>query len=828
MLNYFKYVKESFHLLYLIFFQPSLFIEVEKTKIKEGCERDAIYTAFKALPAAILTFFCIAALTGFFVNYCNYECDWTYPFIVAVASGIAIAVTTAIIVSIAANRTWGIIAGTAWGILTTITVGSAWYLAVIIAWGISGNIAAGIAAGITVGTIASVARGTTEGITIGSTINPTAGITWGIIASIITIISGGLTTSIAAGESERIILGIALAMAAGIAAGIAVEIKSGFAGDMTTGIAAGITASAIAASVLGITAGIATGIAFIFSYFRLIFYILYFPIILFLYYRAHKNPDDAYYLFKKTPLFFDEIIPLPLFLTDKFLVLVGRHDRGKVLSEIRFISTKRPLQISFARKALVELTFQDLMKAKTLNEISEASNTLEWLPDNQGLFYEGSASALRMINEISNDADHYVTSTSNYTRLKVINILRENIENLGKTAVNTRGIIGIKSAELSEIWLEIINLELQKFHEDETEYKEIPNPYIFGTPIEEEYKEVFVGRDDVAEIIEDAFFQSLMGRGPNFLIYGERRMGKTSVLKHLPGLLGDKYIPVFVDMQQAKMRESINTFLYNLAKAILNNLDKRRIKVNINTLTLAKFFKNPYTAFSEWMDEVEQKVKEQNKFIILCLDEYEAIEKSIDSGNFTTDIMDEIRGIIQNRDRFVIILGGSHNIGELKYNWSSYLISVKTIKISYLALKDAVKLITNPIEDFDLNYKPGAVEKIIDATNCHPFLVQAVCSELVNYLNSSKRKEATTDDVDIAVKKTILAAENYFRSIWNSFSDDEKEILMSLASGESKMSNKSGSEPGKLKKLIDREILKCDDEGCYFQVNMLKWWILRQ
>lgn len=83
-----------------------------------------------------------------------------------------------------------------------------------------------------------------------------------------------------------------------------------------------------------------------------------------------------------------------------------------------------------------------------------------------------------------------------------------------------------------------------------------------------------------------------------------------------------------------------------------------------------------------------------------------------------------------------MLITGTKELKELTLDWSDYLISAKTIKIGHLTKDEAKILITNPIDDFNLNYEGGesgkVINRIIDVTNCHPYLIQALCFELVN------------------------------------------------------------------------------------------------
>jgi hypothetical protein len=172
-----------------------------------------------------------------------------------------------------------------------------------------------------------------------------------------------------------------------------------------------------------------------------------------------------------------------------------------------------------------------------------------------------------------------------------------------------------------------------------------------------------------------------------------------------------------------------------------------------------------------------------------------------------------------------VLITGSKELNELELNWSDYLISAKTIKLGYLSKDDARTLIANPIDDFSLNYEGGengeVVNKIIDVTNCQPYLVQALCFELVNYLNTQHRKEARMDDIDTAIEKVLVSAENYFYYIWNSeCSEKEKGILKRLVSN---IPLKGDEE--EINSLMRKEIIENVNGYFRFKVELMKKWI---
>ena len=73
---------------------------------------------------------------------------------------------------------------------------------------------------------------------------------------------------------------------------------------------------------------------------------------------------------------------------------------------------------------------------------------------------------------------------------------------------------------------------------------------------------MFFGREGVFEWIEN----NLSGKYINHILvlHGQRRVGKTSVLKHIPNRLPDRHIPIFIDLQ-GRVSTTLGRFLYWLA-----------------------------------------------------------------------------------------------------------------------------------------------------------------------------------------------------------------------------------------------------------------------
>ena len=97
----------------------------------------------------------------------------------------------------------------------------------------------------------------------------------------------------------------------------------------------------------------------------------------------------------------------------------------------------------------------------------------------------------------------------------------------------------------------------------------LSNPYIAGNPVRGET--LFVGRSDILRDV-----QSLL-RDPNanaIALYGQRRIGKTSILFQLEEQLAEsgKYLPVYFDLHD-KADLSLAQILFRLAGQIARYVD---------------------------------------------------------------------------------------------------------------------------------------------------------------------------------------------------------------------------------------------------------------
>ena len=475
--------------------------------------------------------------------------------------------------------------------------------------------------------------------------------------------------------------------------------------------------------------------------------------------------------------------------------------------------------------------------SKYLNPLKDCRNVTDIAKYSLELEFSSESSINNILNNfrrISEDTKAALEQKSNYNqRLVLINIC-EKLEAQIKELRHSDNRYAPDFEPIAEEWRDIISTHIEQLAKETELRQEIHSPYIIGVPVTLE-QQIFIGRDDIGTRIEQLLLDR---RRPPLLLYGQRRMGKTSLLNNLGKLLPNSIIPMFVDLQGAPSSAKDSTgFLYNVAKQMIVS-SKRQSALTLPPLTRETLENDPFINFDEWLDKVEETL-EQNT-ALLMLDEFEVLDSAISKGRFDEeDILGMLRHLIQHRRKFKVLIAGSHTIEEYQ-RWANYLVNVQVFGISYLLEHEARKLIENPIEDFKLRYEADAVERILQLTRCHPFLVQLLCSEVVTLKNeqdTSVRGLATFDDVEATIPEALDVGSFFFADIQNNQIDATGlEILRFIAAkGEGAVVSKktialqfqNQNYYSAIVLLQQRELIEEVKDGYRFQVELIRRWFAK-
>ena len=248
--------------------------------------------------------------------------------------------------------------------------------------------------------------------------------------------------------------------------------------------------------------------------------------------------------------------------------------------------------------------------------------------------------------------------------------------------------------------------------------------------------------------------------------------------------------------------------------------------------------RDAYPAYGRWLDQVERALGDHT--LLLCLDEFEALEEAIAERRLDSRILNMIRSIVQHRQRIIVLLAGSHQLDELAPRWSSSLINTRMLPISFLDADDARELIVQPIADFPAIYAPPAVERILHLSHCQPLLIQSMCAELVNLMNREHRQPPASlvgvADVERVIPVVFERSAAYFDDLWRSQTDSKlaRHLLERIAQSPANTCSidairRSSDDPAALREALNllarREIITRTDKSISIAVPLVAQYI---
>jgi AAA+ ATPase superfamily predicted ATPase len=638
-------------------------------------------------------------------------------------------------------------------------------------------------------------------------------------------------------------LALSIALGAGLSIIFAEEIGLGIVSGIMVGVTTAIGFSTAFGVACGIVVGIACGIAFITGSLRVPFLLLELPTTLWALTSVKRNPQQAARYLRRSLAYWDELMRLPHPLLARLLVTVGQCDKVAARNAITHL-VANTFQRRAAETALLELSSGELLSYRTTDEIGKLAPASFWLSasvnENNEKRERSTTDAFTRCQKIAADIQSGVSATSNYNKLAAFDRARRQLEEVRQFAVIVlRGRESQTFARIAQQWLDVVNAEIGRLTEKERAAEKIPNPYIAPNPLVAG-TETFVGRSAIFRSVEEHFLRS--AESAPMVLFGQPRIGKTSLLRNLGERLPTNLIPIYVDMQRSALVGSTEQLLANLAKVIRQGLAERGIRVK--QPAAGDFAAEPFSVFDNFLDEVEEAIRPPAQCeahrIILALDEFEVIEQKLTEGKVSRDLMPYLRSMMQHRRGISLLFAGTHTldemIGEL---WIPYFRSAVPHRVSYLDEASARKLITNPIADFPLNYSPEAVDRLIAETRCHPCLIQLTCSALVDLKNQRKSHHAAVEDVEQALSEVLKLSGRYvFEGIWEWVPKEERNLLMIAAASEAMMIPQAARAlampesrvSGIVERLIEAEVLLRAEGRAEFrlQVPLFRRWVARQ
>jgi len=304
------------------------------------------------------------------------------------------------------------------------------------------------------------------------------------------------------------------------------------------------------------------------------------------------------------------------------------------------------------------------------------------------------------------------------------------------------------------------------------------NPYTEGVA----RGAMFVGRTEEQEKVICA-----LESGTNLVVaHGEKRVGKTSLLRHLQFSLQQQgFLPVVVDMR------GINSFsMPDLISEIVQQINEdigRKIVVGRKNLGLpqlrAKWLHNqPFTEFERYLDRLQSRFPDRK--LLIMLDEFNVLDGAWRRGELDRGFFSKLRAFIEKRKDISFILAiqdvvYSRSLRDRSGGWTA-LQNAMPLPLEYLDRESAIKLIREPKGDM-LLYEDDVVDGIVELTYRHPYFLQIICRKIVDRKILKGGTRVTKEDLGAVLPIIYRSGRVYFHHFLELATGHKMVILEAIA-----------------------------------------------
>jgi tetratricopeptide (TPR) repeat protein len=366
------------------------------------------------------------------------------------------------------------------------------------------------------------------------------------------------------------------------------------------------------------------------------------------------------------------------------------------------------------------------------------------------------------------------------------------------------------------------------------------NPYVAGPPLREVGQ--FFGRTDTVRWVS----QELLNPSTNALVlFGQRRIGKTTLLVQLEQILADGvFLPVYFDLQNHAKRP-LSEVLVDLAEDVAERakLPSPDLKATDNR---GRFFRRD---FLPWL---YQKLEEDCRPVLL-LDEFDVLHpqpgQTLDDSVAARALFPFLRGLMAKDPRIAFVFAMGRQAEDLSTDYTSVFKGALVQEVWVLDPESATALILQAQVNETLNFDDEVVERILSLAGRHPYMTQLLCQRIWERAytgNPTSVPNIQTADVEAAVPDALRAGDSALSWLWGGLNPAEKVYAAALAQAAGddyetisadRVVEVLGSHASRLRaepvemapqKLVKRRVLEICGEGEYrFAVELFRRWVRR-
>jgi len=301
------------------------------------------------------------------------------------------------------------------------------------------------------------------------------------------------------------------------------------------------------------------------------------------------------------------------------------------------------------------------------------------------------------------------------------------------------------------------------------------NPFTFGNPVRDPQR-FFGRREEIRQVVN----RLLSSAHESTSIVGERRIGKTSLLKHLAdaqvaaslGLTPDRFCLIYIDFQGLTDITPQRFWQRVLSKMA------RTICVPDLVPEIEAVQKMPHFDLFD-LEDLCETIAKTNLTTVLLLDEFEYVTQN---ANFRADFFGGLRALAIHHNLPLVtatrreLIDLCHS-AELK--GSPFFNIFANVVLRPFIHAETLEMVSYYLAETELEFTPQELEWVLRLGGGHPFFVQVAGYYLVEArqkgLASEEVKEHLTSNFD-------QQADPHFTYLWAHCSESEKITLLAILS----------------------------------------------
>ncbi len=267
------------------------------------------------------------------------------------------------------------------------------------------------------------------------------------------------------------------------------------------------------------------------------------------------------------------------------------------------------------------------------------------------------------------------------------------------------------------------------------------------------------------------------------LLWGQKRIGKTSLIVRIHEQAQGRFLPVYIDMQAVKDGTSTQ-FLHLLMSRISLALRENNASQEISTPAFSRLKRDPLGYFDTYLAQVQQVVEQCP--LVIILDEFQCLCDLQEIAVSRNAIFSRLRSQSLHGHGVHLILSGGGLLSQLleQTGIASLFNITHDEKLATLERDAARKLIKDGLTEVG-GIADAAIDLLLLFTAGHPYYLQLLCSHLYEHAQE-QRVKITRDFVSSCIHKWLEKADNSrFQHFWEGYGGESawrnKLILSAIA-----------------------------------------------